>query len=336
MKKWMLLLSLEGGARQVSVSIAASFNSKLPPGTFHIFDCQKYLSTFLMLLKKRDETIAVDLLNQSLVVQCLQYSITHLFVPALCPITLFTLNLLKNLNITRIHWFFEDYKRANYWKDIIPGYSWFFAIQNDPIQHLCEINRCQFKYLPTATSDTVLSFSLQNNIYKKHTDVSFIGIPSEYRISFLEFLVQNGISLSIAGKGWDKYSGLLSKCIVENSWVDSIKMMEIVNYSRIALNLSVKHPNEEISSAQLSPRIFDILTSNTILLTEDVPLLYETLKNCYFHTFKSNENALTEIVSILRNYSVEMLFEKFTENKKIISADHTWNNRVDKIISLTA
>jgi hypothetical protein len=332
----MLLLSLEGGARQVSESVALSFKSKLGPETFHIFDCKKYLSSFLLILKKNDETMAVDLLNQSLIVQCLQYSITHLFVPALCPVTLFTLNLLKNLNIMRIHWFFEDYRRAYYWKDVIAGYSWFFAIQKEPIKHLCEVNRCQYRYLPTAASDTVIAFSSQKKKYEKNTDVSFIGIPSEYRISFLEFLAQNGISLSIAGKGWGNYCGLLSRYIIENSWIDSIKMVEIVNHSRIALNLSVKNPNEEILSAQLSPRIFDVLTSNSILLTEDVPLLFETINNCYFHTFKNKENALTEIVSILQNYSFEKLHKKFTENHKIICTNHTWNNRIDKILSITA
>jgi len=331
----MFLFSLEGAARQVSESIAASFNEKIPPGSFHIFDCKKYLSSFLKLLKTHDETIAVDLLNQSLIVQCLQFSITHLFVSALCPVTLFTLNLLKKLNIITIHWFYEDYKRADYWKEVIPGYSWFFAIQKEPIKRLCKRYNCRFYYLPTATSDSTISFSSQAIMYKKKADISFIGIPSDYRISFLEFLAQNGISLMIAGKGWDRYHGLLTEYIIENTWVDSLKMMEIIHYSRIALNLSVKNPDEERSSAQVSPRVFDILSSNTILFTEDVPLLYETINHCHFYTFKNKEEALTKILSILKDTSIALLHKKISDNQKIIAANHTWNNRVDTILSLT-
>lgn len=103
MTKWFLMLPPTGGARQAATHLLNAFKQMSSSVSLHVFDCKKYLSGFNTLLKNPDEAMVVDLLNQSLVVQCLQYEITHLLAPALCPVTLFTLNLLKKQRITTIH-----------------------------------------------------------------------------------------------------------------------------------------------------------------------------------------------------------------------------------------
>lgn len=334
MANWFLLLPPEGGARQASKNLLHAFKEKIPENSFHFFDCKKYISGFNTLLKKPDDTIVVDLLNQSLVVQCLQYEITHLLVPALCPIYLFTLNLLKKRGIVTILWFIEDYQRATYWKEVIPGYTWFLAVQKGPFKEICEKNSCNFAYLPTAASGESITFKQQN--VPTTADVSFVGFPSPYRIGFLEFLQSKGISLAIAGEGWNAYNGPLRDSIVADTWVDSRQAAQIMCTASVALNMSFNEPAGNLSDIQLSPRIYDILSIGTILLTEDVPLLHETIGDCHFYAFKNREEAVEKIRLILSELEQdrEDIEEKTEKNRRIILQKHTWEKRAEQILAL--
>jgi hypothetical protein len=334
MAGWFLLIPPEGGARQAATSLLNALQNNIPVNSFHFFDCKKYISAFSTLLKKPDDDMVVDLLNHSLIVQCLQYEITHLLVPALCPIPLFTLNLLKKQNITTIHWFIEDFQRATYWKEVIPGYSWFLAVQKGPIREICEKNGCTFSYLPTAASDESLRFKQQNSDSK--ADVSFVGFPSAYRIDFLEFLLSRNISLAIAGEGWSTYKGPLADSIVAGTWIDFKQSAQIMNTTSMALNLSYNEPAGDLLDIQLSPRVYDILSIGSILLTEDVPLLHETLGDCHFYAFKNREEAVEKINLILSEleHDREDIEEKTEKNRRIILQKHTWEKRAEQIIEL--
>lgn len=334
MNRWLLLLPPEGGARQAATSLLNAFQNKIPTISFHFFDCKKYISAFSTMLKKSEKEIVVDLLNHSLIVQCVQYEITHLLVPALCPITLFTLNLFKKQNITTIHWFIEDYQRATYWKEVIAGYSWFLAIQRGPIREMCKKINCHFSYLPTAASEESITFT-QRDVHKKVT-VSFVGFPSSYRIEFLEFLLSKNLSLSIAGEGWNSYKGPLADSIVTGTWVDSQQAVKVLSSASIALNLSYNEPTGDLSDVQLCPRVFDILAIGTVLLTEDVPLLHETVDDCHFYTFKNREEAVEKINMILSELEQnrEDIENKMEKNRRIILQKHTWEKRVEQILQL--
>lgn len=336
MADWFLLLPPEGGARQAATSLLNAFKKKNPAGSLHFFDCKRYISAFNTMLKKPDDNMVVDLLNHSLIVQCFQYEITHLLVPALCPVTLFTLNLLKKQDITTIHWFIEDYQRATYWEEIIPGYTWFLAVQKGPIQETCAKSNCNYSYLPAAASGESIKFTQQNADKSKKADVAFVGIPSSYRAELLEFLLSKNISLAIAGEGWDAYKGPLLDSIVTDKWVDSQLAAQIMSTASIALNLSFKEPAGDLSDIQLSPRVYDILSIGAILLTEDVPLLHETIGDCHFYAFKNRENAVEKIHLILSelDFDREGIGERIEKNRRIILKKHTWEKRAEQIIEL--
>lgn len=333
MSQWLFVLSPLGGARQASQNLNDAFQNCLEPSRLITFDSRKYLNSFKALLKTPDETMAVDLLNQALIVQCLQYSITHLFVSALCPITLFTLNLLKKQNIITIHWFFEDYRRALYWKEIIGGYTWFLAIQKKPFTSLCKSHGSRYAYLPTAasTKQNIDSVSIDK---ETTSDIAFVGLPSRYRIEFFEYLLSQGFTMSIAGEGWSNYRGSLESSIVSGIWVDEVETANILKSAIIAVNISVNRPTEECDDTQISPRVFDILSTNQTLLTEDVPLIHETLGDCHFYTYRTKEEAVSQIKTILKKSHLNSLYSHLKKNRDIILQKHTWANRAIQIIEL--
>jgi spore maturation protein CgeB len=329
--KWFIVIPPYGAAHILGKEIYKAFENILDKNRIKLFDCSKYLFFFNNILKNPDQTMAVDLLNQSMLTQCIDFKPDHILVCALSPITLFILNILKKQNINTVHWFYEDYKRALYWKDVLDGYNFFFGIQKGEIKLECEQKNIKFYYLPTAASYDFIELS-QNSTQTKNFDVAFIGFASEYRIEFLEYLYDEGISIIISGSGWEGYNGRLKKNIISTNWVNNKEAKSIYQKSKIGINISFNSPQSNKENVQISPRVFDILASNCVLFTEDIMLAQETLNNLHYYTFSSKEDCLKKIKAVLNDYDKEKMF--FEHNRQEILKNHTYENRVKKIIEL--
>jgi hypothetical protein len=253
-------------------------------------------------------------------------------VCALSPVTLFTLNLLRAQGVRTSHWFYEDYRKAPYWKFVLSGYDHFFAIQKGPIPEFCKQNGSAYSFLPTAAATLCCSLQGSPDNCTRNKDVSFIGIPSAYRIETLEYLAQQGISCVIAGLGWDRYNGPLKDSIINSVWTDGNQVDVILKNAKIGINLSVSSPDADRLNTHFSPRVFDVLASGCILLTEDVPLIKDTLQNLRYHTFVNKEEAAKQVANILADYSREKEF--LGSNRSIVCREHTYENRVKEIIAL--
>ncbi len=334
MTHWLLVIPPEGGARQASLNLLHAFQKRFTSPSLHWFDSNKYLSALKSMLKDPDETMAVDLLNQSLIVQCLEHDTTHLFVPALCPITLFTLNLLKKSGIITIHWFIEDYKRAPYWKETIAGYTWFLAVQKGPLQEICEKNGCRFAYLPTAASEKSIASGQQHDQHEPIAEIAIVGLPTSYRVDLLEYLLSQNITLAIAGEGWDAYQGPLLDSVITDKWIDTQQATQIMRSAPIALNLSFSEPGDDYSDFQISPRVYDILAMGSVLVTEELPLLTETVGDCRYHTFKNKEEAAAVIRTVLSEINTDDTRNNLKKNREIIQKKHSWGKRVEEIIEI--
>jgi hypothetical protein len=335
MNRWLVALPPAGGARQAAEHLYTAFTHILPAGAVRSFDFMKYCAAFMQMLKSGDETIVADLAGQSLVIKCLEYDVTHLVVPALCPVTLFILSLLRKKGIMTIHWFIEDYRRVTDWQDILPGYDLFLAVQKGSLQAACEKAGTRFSYLPTAASQASLMISGCRDMHRRTADVVFIGLPSAYRVDMLEYLYDQGITLLIAGEGWNNYSGRLDGSIRHRTWIGAEQSALVLRDAPIALNMSFKSPDGVGADVQLSPRVYDILAAGSLLLTEDVPLLHETLAGCTYHTFLNKFDAagkVRHLLSILNNPDTR---GQIRDTAALIKQDHTWEKRAERIVTLT-
>jgi spore maturation protein CgeB len=327
--KWFIVIPTTGAARVVARHLANGFINKLGISRVKIFDSLTYHNSFKSILKSSDENLIVDLFNQSLIISCLDFGATHFLSGALSPVSLFALNILKKQGIKTAHWFYEDFRRAHYWKDVLPGYNVFFTIQNGPFPELSQQIATTWHYLPTAAS--VQPPAADHN-YKRDFDIAFIGIPSPYRIQILEQAVSSGSTCVIAGFGWDTYSGPLQHFILTGNWIDEAQSALILQRAKIGLNLSVDDP-AGVSDIHLSPRVFDILISGCILLTEETPLSHQVLHQCSFETFSSGESIRAQINKILSDYS---RYQKDTHtNIETVKSFHLYSNRVDEILKFT-
>ncbi|NLE02375.1 MAG: glycosyltransferase [Fibrobacter sp.] len=327
-QRWIVVIPPRGAAREVMLQTIAAI-SDLSNITIKEFDCLKYENAFNSILKHPEYNLVTDLLDQSLVISCLDFDATHCLIGALSPVTLFTLNLLRKKGIKTIHWFFEDYQRTTYWRDVISGYDYFCAIQQGPFTELCNENSSVFHFLPTAYGGKKLPVLPP----EKSFDIAFIGLPSPYRISILERLCKEGFSLRIAGSGWNAYSGLLSDSIIETSWINHDQMMKLLTESKIGLNLSIENPaNRE--DVHISPRVYDVLAAGCVLVTEEVLLLYRSLPLCHFYTFKEMAELVDVCNSVLQNYSDENKHRD--QNRQLIMQYHCYSHRIEELIRLVS
>lgn len=330
---WLFLLPIQGASREAALKLYSEIEKLISPGKITLFDTDNYLKAYRSMLKNDNGEISVDIMNQSIIVSALQHDITHLFVPALAPVTLFTLQLLKKIDIKTIHWFIEDFRRAEYWRSVLPGYSTFIAVQKGPVKDVCEDLNIQYEFIPTAVSVPPMKSAPSFYNSKSKADCAFIGIPSEYRIHFLEELHKKGITLKIAGQGWNRYNGLLKNSIVRGDWVNIEESTIIMQQCSTAINLSYASPTIDASSNQISPRVFDILGAGLPLITEDIPLLYDSVKNYTYSTFKNVDEAIEEIKKIL-NKDLDQLKQVLDQNRDRVQKHDSWEARAKQILQV--
>jgi hypothetical protein len=330
-QKWVIVLPPEGAARQVGEKAWESLCALLPPEKCKLFDTKPYLDAFDRLLKQPTDEMVVDLTNQALVVQTLDFDATHILVIALAPITFFTANLLKRHKVVTAHWFIEDFRQAKYWKDVLPSYRHFFAIQKGPLVDACHSTGSHYHYLPTAF---ILPAQPKIRPWEERPAcIAFIGFPSRYRIEILEALMRAGLPLKVAGAGWEKYRGPLEACLTGKGWFGPEEAYKLLDASRIGLHLSSEDPQLDRDNSHLSPRIFDIMAAGCILMTEAVPLVHETLGGCTYLEF----NGAKEAVEAARRALSQGLPPGTLEfNRGIMLQDHTMSCRMSEVLKLSA
>lgn len=288
--RWLLVIPPEGAARQAALDLSrAALHSPQGSGV-KVFDTKPYLDGFAQLLKKPDDDMRVDLMNQALVVSALDHSATSVLVTALAPVTAFTANLLRKQTIKVFHWFIEDARQALYWRQVLPAYDGFFSIQVNPIQAACIEAGCRFALLPTA-----LSPELSERPFKpwaeRDLDFAFVGLPSPYRLAVLEALLSAGARLAVGGLGWDRVTGPLRPHVVKGESMPPHEAFALMERAQYALHAPYEDPSFDRANTHVSPRIYDALGLGCHLICEDAPLLREGLQG-YAVTFAQGPQGL--------------------------------------------
>ena len=325
----MVVIPPEGAARQVGERAWETLCGLLPPNDRKLFDTKTYLDAFDRLLKEPSDNMVVDLANQALVVQAMDFGATHMLVIALSPVTRFTVDLLKRRGLRMLHWFIEDYRLAKYWRDVLPAYTDFLAIQRGPVERACAEAGVRYAYMPTAP---VLRPREAVKGWRERTEgIAFIGFPSKYRIEVLEALAREGLPLKIAGLGWEKYRGPLEAYLTGKGWFGPEEAFKLLENSRIGLHLPSDDPAADRDDSHVSPRVFDILAAGCLLLCEEAPLIRETLKGCGIKEFRGPAEAAKAAKAALVEGVAEGLL---AANRDVALLEHSFPRRMAEILAL--
>jgi hypothetical protein len=327
--KWIFVLPPEGAARQVGEKAWETLSTLLPAADRKLFDTKTYLDAFDRLLKEPADNMVVDLVNQALIVQAMDFGATHMLVMALSPVTRFSADLLRRRGVRMLHWFIEDYRQAKYWKDVLPAYSDFLAIQRGPVEKACAEAGVRYAYVPTAP--ILKARNAVKGWREREASVAFIGFPSRYRIDVLEAMARDGVPLRIAGLGWDKYRGPLEPSLTGKGWFGPEEAFRLLEGVRIGLHLPNDDPASDRADSHVSPRVFDILAAGCLLLSEEAPLIRETLEGCGFVEFRGPlEAARAAKTALAEPPSGDVL----SRNRDIALLEHSFARRMAEILSL--
>jgi hypothetical protein len=328
--RWFMTIPPVGAARMVALQLAAAFKDVAPLRAPKLFDFGASGEALKRMLNPTGLSLLPDFQNHMLIVQCLDYHATHLLVPALCPVPLHTLRLLRHYGVRTLHWFIEDYRQAIYWKDVVAGYEWFFAMQDSPLREYCQSQGTKFECIATAGLEPEIEPELKAE--QRPADVAFVGIPTPYRIEVLEYLASRGIRLAVGGHGWNRYVGPLRSSVRAGSWIEGPQLSALLYSARIGLNLSQTDPEENREATQISPRVFDIALHGLPLITEAVPLLRATAPGIAAVQFSSKEDAAVKIGDMLERYDGELV--RAEQNRQTAVARHRYRNRVEQMLAM--
>jgi hypothetical protein len=328
-KKWMVVIPPEGAARQVGEKAWEALCAILPPSDRKLFDTKPYMDAFDRLLKNPADDMVVDLMNQALVVQCLDFRATHVLVVALSPVTRFTIDLLRRDGIVPLHWFIEDFREAKYWKDVLPAYGHFLAIQRGPREAACAEAGVRYAYMPTAA---ILKPRPSVKAWKERAEgIAFIGFPSKYRIEVLEALAKEGLPLKVAGLGWEKYRGPLEAHLTGRGWFGPEEAFKLLENARIGLHLPSEDPSADRGNCHVSPRVFDILAAGCLLMAEEAPMIRETLRDCAIREFRGPADAARTARNVLHDGIPDATL---VANRSVVLRDHSFTRRMTDILAL--
>jgi len=325
--RWFIAKPYSGAARKVGEWFLDAFEQGNPQHQCHSFDTQKYIQFFRQSLKMPTDDMVIDLMNQALLTQCFDFQPEYVFVPALAPVSAFVLAILRKNGIKTIHWFFEDYRRADYWEQVVASYDYFAALQRGPVEKRCHELQVNYSFLLPASNPDI---HIQKGI-EKDIDMLFVGIPSTYRVHVLEQVASVCPRLLIAGEGWERYSGPLQANIEHTGWVDSLRYSRYLSRAKAGINLSVHDPSEDRENTHVSPRVFDILGAECALITEDVPLAAEVLNGLSYHRFSDTADLLPIVSECAKGHFSESQLAGI-KNRDQIRKKHSYTARVNQLL----
>lgn len=333
-QKWFLVLPPEGAARTAGESLWRAMEEALPAPRRKLFDTKVYLGGFDKLLKSPTDDMVVDLLNQAMVVQAVDFEATHVLVLALAPVTAFTSNLLRRNGKVTLHWFYEDFREAHYWKQVLPTYDHFLAIQRGPVEAECRALGVGYHYLPTAP--TRVSRDAPKPWKDRRGGLLFVGFPSPYRIAVLEAIAAAGLPLQVAGSGWESYRGPLDACLVKRGWTTPEEGQALLDEAKAALHIPSENPSADRENGHLSPRVFDILASGAMLLCEDLPLVREALRGCAWREFRGPVEAVATARRALEESlpDAASIAAALLANRETVLRLHTYAHRFEAMRNL--
>lgn len=320
-RKWGLFVPPSGAAREVMISVARTM--ELMGEQIVIIDCAAYQQGIEAMMTPESKDMALDIWNQNWVCKALEEQWTHILVGALSPVMTRTLKLWKMINIKLVHWFYEDFRKVDYWKNQAPFYDLYCCVQKEPLSS--EIAQ-SYRFLPTAV-ETIHYVPLLPAEKKRFT-ISFVGIPTPYRISVIKALTDAGIPVALAGPNW-KHEPTLAEFVVLDGWANDATARELYNLSLMGLNISQEDPAQEREFHQVSPRLYDMAANGTIPVTERLPLGDHILSHLTAEQF----DTVDELISIIKRIqSTPFQRDVLERNREIIAGGHTYQKRIEQII----
>ncbi len=313
---WAAIVPPEGGARDFTLAFLRELEKQLV-NPLYVFDAKLEIENIAKEFTGFSEEKRWELFDQRLVCFVLETGAEILYTGGLAPVSAYSLRLLKRAGVFFVHHFCEDFRRATYYKQIVASYDLILTLQKEPLLKEIQNAGSTGFYLPNGAPELYFPTEVSRR------GVSFVGIPTPWRIYCLEMLHREGVPLTLAGQGWSEVAGDLSAVVVDGNWVGAQRRQEIFSQSLVSLNLSVDEPGESDLYQQISPRLFEIPLCGAIPVSQNAPLLKELIPEV--PQFESL-NQLLELIRLLLHSPQSPALIQHLQNE--IRSHHMLKHRV--------
>ncbi|MBI4687002.1 MAG: glycosyltransferase [Nitrospirae bacterium] len=277
----------------------------------------------------------VSFASEAMIARCMEFKPHLIFALAQAPLSIASLQKLKDNNIPTAFWFVEDFRFRDYWERIAPFYNCFFTIQKGGF--LDKLKKQGIKnshYLPLAAS---LDFHIETEISAEDTakygsDVSFVGAGYFNRREFLTGLID--FDLKIWGTEWDMSSPLGRFVQKDCEWIETEEMVKIFNATKININLhsSAYRKGVDPYGDFVNPRTFEIASCGGFQLVDRRAELPELFKvNEEIVCFDGIDDLRFKVRHYLDNPGERQ--EIVQAGKKRILKEHTYELRMKEMIT---
>lgn len=153
------------------------------------------------------------------------------------------------------------------------------------------------------------------------------------RIRLINSLLESDLKIVLCGKGWNDFinnlpENLAIKIDYRND-LDVRKTLELTRKSKIVINLS------SILSNGSHERVFSGMLNQSVVFTDKSTYYdeyFEDKKNILYYSFTSLNDDIKKLKYFLKDDS--KLYEMSLDAYDIAIKNHTWENRVDKILQM--
>ncbi len=276
----------------------------------------------------------VSLLGQGIELKAQEFQPDLVLALAQAPLHLRTLGRLEQMEIPTAFWFVEDYRALPYWRELAPGYSYFFGIQRGDFP--TQLEQCGVKnyaYLPTAAApDIHAPVELTREERDEYgSPLSFVGAGYHNRERFFRGLTD--FSLKIWGSDWPLTQPLAPFIQRDAAWVDTRSAVKIFNASAVNLNLHSSTYHEGIDPAGdfVNPRTFEIAACSALQLVDRRALLPELFSEDELETYGSMEELREKIHRHLADPDARRRVA--AKGRARVLAEHTYGARMEELLA---
>ncbi len=191
---------------------------------------------------------------------------------AQAPMTLPVLEHLRKKKFLTAMWFVENYRHLTYWRQMAPGYEFWFVFQQGAcLDAFRQAGARQVRYLPMAADpDLHCPVSLSEEDRRTFgSDVSFVGAGYANRRQLFPALLQQPWSFKLWGNEWDGADELRSVLQLNGARIDTATCMKVFNATTINLNLhSTTGAGLDPQADFVNPRTFELAACGAFQLVD--------------------------------------------------------------------
>lgn len=191
---------------------------------------------------------------------------------AQAPMTLPVLEHLRKKKFLTAMWFVENYRHLTYWRQMAPGYEFWFVFQQGAcLDAFRQAGARQVSYLPMA-ADPELHGPMSLSEGDRRTfgsDVSFVGAGYANRRRLFPSLLRQPWSFKLWGNEWDGADELRSVLQLNGARIDTATCMKVFNATTINVNLhSTTGVGLDPQADFVNPRTFELAACGAFQLVD--------------------------------------------------------------------